>query len=402
MSGYRGPGRPPGLMDQKALRGIRRPRGRGGTSERTAHLAPSGTPVFGVLQQGRQSLHPVAPSSPAVLSSTPSRPTPPVVLGTDKPSAPSKPIVLPTPHYLILQERIRQEITNLKYSDIATSVDEEDEDELGSDIQFLPPQKREILVQEASKKRLAAIETESHHANNSSKNSQPERKGSQTEIITIDLTKDSTPPPDSAIDTPNSSINCDKSSEATERTLDFRIGGSQNVSAPPLAVSYEDDYPSLDLDPHPIQWDDGLDLKSRPFIHKNPARNPIIASDLESRSSLLDDVVIRVDRGKLRTETQQVLTAIRSRLGGVLSLEGSEPAAESSPVDEDEELATLRCRSERTEVASERESRRRQRCNDYPGLAFGSSIFSSDTMMKFNIIKNELHNIIKTQLKRVC
>ncbi|XP_058117949.1 mediator of RNA polymerase II transcription subunit 1 isoform X6 [Anopheles ziemanni] len=64
------------------------------------------------------------------------------------------------------------------------------------------------------------------------------------------------------------------------------------------------------------------------------------------------------------------------------------------------EWAKLRCTSERTEVIAEREHRRQKRCADYPGLAFGRSIFSSDTMMKFNIIRNELHNIMKTQLKR--
>lgn len=68
---------------------------------------------------------------------------------------------------------------------------------------------------------------------------------------------------------------------------------------------------------------------------------------------------------------------------------------------ETEELARLRCPSERTEVIAEREQRRRRRCADYPGLAFGSSIFSSDTLMKFSIIKNELHNILNSQLKRV-
>lgn len=65
------------------------------------------------------------------------------------------------------------------------------------------------------------------------------------------------------------------------------------------------------------------------------------------------------------------------------------------------ELAKLRCTSERTEVVAEREVRRRKRCADYPGLAFGFSIFSSDTMMKFNLIKNELQNIKSNQLKRV-
>lgn len=69
-----------------------------------------------------------------------------------------------------------------------------------------------------------------------------------------------------------------------------------------------------------------------------------------------------------------------------------------------EELSRLRCADDSTEVIVERENRRRmrqRRCADYPGLAFGSSIFSSDTMMRFNIIRNELHNVLNTQLKRV-
>ncbi|XP_045484237.1 tropomyosin-2 isoform X13 [Pieris rapae] len=64
------------------------------------------------------------------------------------------------------------------------------------------------------------------------------------------------------------------------------------------------------------------------------------------------------------------------------------------------ELAKLRCPSECTEVLAARENRRNRRCADYPGLAFGSSIFSSDTIMKFSIIKNELQNIKNTALKR--
>lgn len=65
------------------------------------------------------------------------------------------------------------------------------------------------------------------------------------------------------------------------------------------------------------------------------------------------------------------------------------------------ELSKLRCSSEQTEVQAAREARRRKRCADYPGLAFGCSIFSSDTMMKFSLIKNELQNIMGNQLKRV-
>ncbi|XP_074110886.1 tropomyosin 1 isoform X5 [Cotesia typhae] len=76
---------------------------------------------------------------------------------------------------------------------------------------------------------------------------------------------------------------------------------------------------------------------------------------------------------------------------------------DEAPNEEDPELvelAKLRCPSERTEVTAEREARRRKRCADYPGLAFGSSIFSSDTMIKFSLIRNELQNIMGNQLKR--
>ncbi|XP_055699711.1 tropomyosin isoform X9 [Phlebotomus papatasi] len=81
------------------------------------------------------------------------------------------------------------------------------------------------------------------------------------------------------------------------------------------------------------------------------------------------------------------------------SVQIEEQDTENDP--EAAEWAKLRCTSERTEVVAEREYRRQnRRCADYPGLAFGRSIFSSDTMMKFSIIRNELHNIMKTQLKR--
>lgn len=88
--------------------------------------------------------------------------------------------------------------------------------------------------------------------------------------------------------------------------------------------------------------------------------------------------------------------------GERLDGDGSSFSDKEQEEQEAEELAKLRCPSERTEVIAEREARRRKRrCADYPGLAFGSSIFSSDTLMKFSIIKNELHNILNSQLKRV-
>merc|ERR1712079_312655 len=84
-----------------------------------------------------------------------------------------------------------------------------------------------------------------------------------------------------------------------------------------------------------------------------------------------------------------------------------------TPVNEDAETtefwAKLRCGSLRTEEGAEREKQKQERIKnrqsrqskDYPGLAFGSAMFGSDTSMKFNIIKNELHNIMRSQLKRV-
>ena len=50
------------------------------------------------------------------------------------------------------------------------------------------------------------------------------------------------------------------------------------------------------------------------------------------------------------------------------------------------ELSRLRCTSIRTEEIADREKRKQQRrtnrCADYPGLAFGSAAFGSETMMK--------------------
>ncbi|XP_049286444.1 uncharacterized protein LOC125765411 isoform X2 [Anopheles funestus] len=86
--------------------------------------------------------------------------------------------------------------------------------------------------------------------------------------------------------------------------------------------------------------------------------------------------------------------------GGGMARDGSKEQLNDENDPDVAEWAKLRCTSERTEVIAEREHRRQKRCADYPGLAFGRSIFSSDTMMKFNIIRNELHNIMKTQLKR--
>lgn len=135
----------------------------------------------------------------------------------------------------------------------------------------------------------------------------------------------------------------------------------------------------------------GSKLKS-----KRSKKNQDIAADTESRA-----------KREKRTKKSKNLPPAEERP----PLEGADSdqwIENDSTIDtendpEAAEWAKLRCTSERTEVVAEREYRRQnRRCADYPGLAFGRSIFSSDTMMKLNIIRNELHNIMKTQLKRVC
>lgn len=98
---------------------------------------------------------------------------------------------------------------------------------------------------------------------------------------------------------------------------------------------------------------------------------------------------------KIRSAQSDIVKNVRQ------SGDGAENILEEDDDDEMVELAKLRCTSERTEVVAEREIRRQKKCADYPGLAFGRSIFSSDSMMKFNIIRNELQNIMNNQLRRV-
>ncbi|XP_075732442.1 uncharacterized protein LOC119170385 [Rhipicephalus microplus] len=81
----------------------------------------------------------------------------------------------------------------------------------------------------------------------------------------------------------------------------------------------------------------------------------------------------------------------------------SRSPADGGDLDADaDELERLRCSSVQTEqVIAERNRRNaRQPSAGYPGLAFGGSIFSSNTLMRFRIIANELHNITNVQLKR--
>lgn len=132
--------------------------------------------------------------------------------------------------------------------------------------------------------------------------------------------------------------------------------------------------------------EDGGSIKNRPRCQKSL----VIKDNLKS---IKDEI-----NKKLRKNTEDIDMSLVYRPAAEGSSQSDQEGDEDS---ETEELARLRCTSERTEVIAERETRRKRRCADYPGLAFGSSIFSSDTLMKFSIIRNELYNIMNTQLKRV-
>lgn len=70
-------------------------------------------------------------------------------------------------------------------------------------------------------------------------------------------------------------------------------------------------------------------------------------------------------------------------------------------VDEKENLEDkddLICSSLPTEVLNERE---RRKSIGYPGLALSSSMFFSNSMLRYKLISNELYNIQNVQLKRV-
>lgn len=305
-------------------------------------------------------------------------------------------IILPKEQFQVLQERIKNEIENLKFLDNdetssnnqneikCDSDDDIDLNDLGSDVQFLPPDKRKKFLMKYGNKTDCDKNNESKSLK-TVKMDKVENIKPDVEIITIDLTKDTT------------------LSEGTEKT----------------DVAYESDYPSLDLEyGSKIDWED-----ESKFV--------------ETKHSLLTNekpiINLDIDQSKLTVETTQKITDIKNRLSRSLSIglshkeidketsskikmgtnmsnssndnsKGSSHEGGEESVDDAETLAlaSLRCTSERTEVVADRERRRKRRCSDYPGLAFGFSIFSSDTMMKFNIIRNELHNIMNTQLKRVC
>lgn len=143
---------------------------------------------------------------------------------------------------------------------------------------------------------------------------------------------------------------------------------------------------------------------SAPVNKENQANSDII--DLTNCDDDQKDPVTKSNKNEINKKLRKPSKCDKEKDMSLVyrpAAEGSSQSDQEAEDPETEELARLRCTSERTEVVAERETRRRnRRCADYPGLAFGSSIFSSDTLMKFSIIRNELHNIMNTQLRRVC
>jgi len=123
-----------------------------------------------------------------------------------------------------------------------------------------------------------------------------------------------------------------------------------------------------------------------------------------------DDSLLLADPHSSSSSTTSSKHGSREKLGPPseeLEVATVGPPAASVGEMEDEEWSKLRCGSLCTEELARKEKQREERrnrqnrCADYPGFAFGSAMFGSDTTMKFNIIKNELHNIMRSQLKRV-
>lgn len=152
------------------------------------------------------------------------------------------------------------------------------------------------------------------------------------------------------------------------------------------------------------------------IVNNNPTNTEDIkdSEDKKNTAKLVDadnnPMTDSLGNGKVREEP-----ALSSYLApSVLFPTGARSKVATSPTtkEDDDDMAELwaklRCGSLRTEEVAERERKkeerlknRQNRCADYPGLAFGSAMYGSDTMMKFNIIKNELQNIMRSQLKRV-
>jgi len=142
-----------------------------------------------------------------------------------------------------------------------------------------------------------------------------------------------------------------------------------------------------------------------------PVLNPTNESAVKVPVTMTSTSIVSLGDG-VRGGMPKVGSPLRRPLEMSRSMAGSpggRGGVEEEDLDEElAELASLRCPSLQTEEIAmrerekkERQARRNSRSADYPGLAFGSAMFGSDTTMKLKIIQNELHNIMRSQLRRV-
>lgn len=141
-----------------------------------------------------------------------------------------------------------------------------------------------------------------------------------------------------------------------------------------------------------------------------PVLNPTNESAVKVPVTMTSTSIVSLGDG-VRGGMPKVGSPLRRPLEMSRSMAGSpgRGGVEEEELDEElAELASLRCPSLQTEEIAmrerekkERQARRNSRSADYPGLAFGSAMFGSDTTMKLKIIQNELHNIMRSQLRRV-
>lgn len=204
----------------------------------------------------------------------------------------------------------------------------------------------------------------------------------------------------------NRSIGAGSSSGNNRNTNGNNCNLTRMVSPLNVTQLAMDQCANLDQDPNDSisSSSNSINKKSKSKRDGGSTKKGNNTSNSKSTTKSTDSAALKKEKRK-RTKALVPPTEERPPLEGAAASDQWNDA-DIADIENDPEAAEwskLRCTSERTEVVAEREYRRQnRRCADYPGLAFGRSIFSSDTMMKLNIIRNELHNIMKTQLKRVC
>ena len=115
-------------------------------------------------------------------------------------------------------------------------------------------------------------------------------------------------------------------------------------------------------------------------------QDEVVNEEVEGDDHQLSNVVVQgIPHDGLAENNVVVVQGVPHRILG----ENNNEASDDNDA-EFAELSRLRCTSIRTEEIADREKRKQQRrtnrCADYPGLAFGSAAFGSETMMKYVLL----------------